>query len=85
MTTASIARRAPSLPPMKRAIACTEPLSSISFPNSAPSRKIGKNCAMNRAPLIMNVCVQCASSGSPANAAATSAAAGASRSTLHPR
>ena len=31
---------------MKLAIAATEPLSSISLPNSAPSRNSGKNCAM---------------------------------------
>ena len=43
----------------------TEPLSSISLPNSAPSRNSGKNCARNCAALRMNVCVQCASSGSP--------------------
>src|ERR1051326_3112434 len=70
---------------MYAAIACTEPLSSISLPNSAPSRKIGKNCATNAAPLPMKVCVQWASSGSPANAAATIATNGASRSTLQPR
>src|SRR5690242_16776896 len=67
------------------AIACTEPLSSISLPKSAPSRKIGKNCAMNAAALPMKVCVQWASKGSPANAAATIATNGASSSTLQPR
>src|SRR5215470_5491171 len=70
---------------MKLAIAWTDPLSSISLPNSAPSRNIGKNCAMNCAALPMNVCVQWASRGSPANAAATIATAGARRSTLQPR
>src|SRR5215831_11461741 len=70
---------------MKPAMVCTDPLSSMSFPNNAPSRKIGKNCAMNCAALPMNVCVQWASSGSPANAAATIATAGASSSTLQPR
>src|SRR5262249_6308563 len=57
----------------------------MSLPNSAPSRKIGKNCAMNCAALPMKVCVQWASRGSPAKAAATIATAGASRSTLQPR
>src|SRR5579871_3709817 len=80
-----MARRAPRLSLMKLAMALTEPLSSISLPNSAPSRKIGKNCAMNCAAFCMNVCVQCASSGSPAKAAATIATAGASSSTLQPR
>src|SRR5262245_11197926 len=70
---------------MKWAIAWTDPLSSMSFPNSAPSRNIGKNCAMNCAALPMKVCVQWASRGSPAKAAATIATAGARRSTLHPR
>ena len=70
---------------MKRAIAETEPLSSISLPNSAPSRNSGKNCAMKRAALPMKVCVQWASSGSREMAAASSAAAGASSSTLQPR
>ena len=59
---------------MNCAIALTEPLSSISLPNSAPSRNSGKNCARNCAALPMKVWVQCASSGSPAKAAATSAA-----------
>src|SRR5215831_8054008 len=57
----------------------------MSLPKSAPRRKIGKNCAMNCAALPMKVCVQWARRGSPANAAARSATAGASRSTLHPR
>ena len=35
----------PSRSVMNRATAVTEPLSSISLPNSAPSRNIGKNCA----------------------------------------
>ena len=70
---------------MNAAIASTEPLSSISFPNSAPSRKIGKNWAMKPAAADMKVSVQCASNGSPENAATTSAAAGASSSTLQPR
>src|SRR5215471_10644770 len=84
-TTARIARRCPSLALMKWAMAWTDPLSSMSLPNSAPSRNIGKNCAMNCAALPMNVCVQWASRGSPAKAAATIATAGARRSTLHPR
>src|SRR5579871_4516905 len=70
---------------MKWAIAWTDPLSSMSLPNSAPSRNIGKNCAMNCAALPMKVCVQCASRGSRANAAATIATKGARSSTLHPR
>ena len=36
---------------MKFAIAATEPLSSISLPNSAPSRNSGKNCARKPAAL----------------------------------
>jgi diguanylate cyclase (GGDEF)-like protein len=47
--------------------------------------KIGKNCIKNRAALPMKVCVQWASSGSPAKPAARIAAAGASRSTLQAR
>src|SRR5262245_11458397 len=70
---------------MKLAIAETEPLSSISLPNSAPSRNNGKNCARKVAAALMKVCVQVASSGSPAKAAAMRAAAGASSSTLQPR
>src|SRR5215467_10261351 len=66
-------------------MAWTDPLSSMSLPNSAPSRNIGKNCAMNCAALPMKVCVQWASRGSPAKAAATIATAGARSSTLHPR
>src|SRR5215468_9094356 len=66
-------------------MAWTDPLSSMSLPNSAPSRNIGKNCAMNCAALPMKVCVQWASRGSPAKAAATIATAGARRSTLQPR
>src|SRR5215469_13700916 len=70
---------------MKCAMACTDPLSSISLPKSAPSKNIGKNCAMNCAALPMKVCVQWARRGSPANAAAMIATAGARRSTLQPR
>ena len=70
---------------MNAAMASTEPLSSISFPNSAPSRNSGKNWEMNPAAADMKVKVQCASSGSPENAATTNAAAGASSSTLQPR
>ena len=47
--------------------------------------KIGKNCMTNWAALAMKVCVQCASNGSPASAAARIAAAGASRRMLQPR
>ena len=36
---------------MKAAMADTDPLSSISLPNRAPSRKIGKNGMMKRAAL----------------------------------
>src|SRR5215813_1473631 len=70
---------------MNFAMVCTDPLSSMSFPNSAPSRKIGKNWAMNCAALPMNVCVQWESRGSRAVAAATRATAGARSSTLQPR
>src|SRR5262245_17160325 len=70
---------------MKPAMADTQPLSSMSLPNRAPSRNNGKNCARKVAALPMKVWVQLASSGSSANAAASSAAAGARRSTLQPR
>src|SRR5262245_1235490 len=70
---------------MKLAMAATEPLSSISLPNRAPSRNSGKNCARKVPAAVMKVCVQVASRGSPAKAAAMSAAAGASSSTLQPR
>ena len=69
---------------MKLAIAETEPLSSMSFPNSAPRRKIGKNCDTKCVAPPMKVCVQCASKGSRAKAAAIRAAAGASNKTLQP-
>src|SRR5512140_2588731 len=69
---------------MKLAIAATEPLSSISLPNSAPSRNSGKNCARQPAALSMKVWVQWASSGSRENSPAISPASGASSSTLHP-
>ena len=84
-TTASIARRSPKLLVMKSATADTERLSSMSLPKTAPRRKIGKNWARKRAALPMKICVQLASSGSPPNAAATRAAAGASSNTLQPR
>ena len=83
-TTARIARWAPSFRVMKLAIAATEPQSSISLPNSAPSRKSGKNWARKPAALRMNVCVQCARIGSCEKNAATTAAIGASRRTLQP-
>jgi hypothetical protein len=70
---------------MYLAIELTEPESSMSLPNRAPRRKIGKNCMTNCAALAMKVCVQWASSGSPASAAARIAAAGASRRMLQPR
>ena len=38
----------------------------MSLPNTAPSRNSGKNCARKRAALPMKICVQLASSGSPA-------------------
>ena len=56
--TASTERLGPSLTVMKLAMALTDPLSSISLPNSAPSRNSGKNCARNCAALPMKVCVQ---------------------------
>ena len=80
-----MARCGPSRCVMKLAIAATEPLSSISLPNSAPSRNSGKNCARKPAALPMKVWVQWASSGSPENKAAIKAASGASSSTLQPR
>ena len=49
---------APASRIMKSAIAATEPLSSISLPNRAPSRNIGKNCAIKRDALSIKVCVQ---------------------------
>ncbi|MOA57105.1 hypothetical protein D3C78_1812180 [compost metagenome] len=80
-----MARLAPSLRVMKLAIAVTAPLSSISLPNKAPNRNKGKNCATKPAAPPMNVCVQCASNGSPDAAAVTIAAAGASSKILQPR
>src|SRR5690606_29782977 len=70
---------------MKLAIAVTEPLSFMSFPNSAPRRNKGKNCARKPAAPSMKTCVQIASRGCPEKAAARRAATGASRSTLQPR
>jgi hypothetical protein len=70
---------------MACATAVTEPEFSMSFPNSAPSRNSGKNCARKRAALPMKICVQLARSGCPPNAAAISAATGASNKTLQPR
>src|SRR5262245_6732334 len=75
--TARIPRAVPSF-----SVTSTEPLSSISLPNRAPSRKSGKNCARNFAAPPMKVSVQWARSGSPDAAVATSAAAGANSSTL---
>ena len=84
-TTARMARRATSFFVMNWAMTSTEPLSSINLPNNAPSRNSGKNCARNLAAPPMKVWVQWARSGSPAVAAATSAAAGAKQSMLQPR
>jgi hypothetical protein len=56
--TVNIAWRGPNRADMNSAIAATEPLSSISLPNRAPSRNIGKNCATNRDALSIKVCVQ---------------------------
>ncbi len=53
ITTAMTARRAPSVRVIASAIAVTNPLSSISLPNSAPSRKFGKNCIRKRDALLM--------------------------------
>ena len=69
---------------MKLAIEVTEPESSISLPNSAPSRKSGKNWAKKPAPLRMNVWVQWARIGSRETNAAMTAATGASKRTLQP-
>ncbi len=80
-----MARCGPSVAVIQRAMEATAPVSSISLPNSAPRRNSGKNCATKRAAAFMKVSVQWASSGSPAKAAAISAAAGASSSTDQPR
>src|SRR5215472_1718008 len=77
--------RAPNFLVMHAATVETEPLSSISLPNTAPSKNNGKNCARKRAALSMKVCVQLASSGCPPKAAAMSAATGATSKTLQPR
>ena len=84
-TTASIVRLVPNFLVKYCAIALTEPVSSISLPNSPPSRNMGNHCAMNRAAPLINVCVQWASSGSPEKAAAMSAAIGETSRILHPR
>ncbi len=83
--TARTAREVPSLAVMKLAMTSTEPLSSMSFPNTAPRRNKGKNWARNFAAPPMKVSVQWASNGSFAAAAAMRAAAGANSSTLQPR
>ena len=70
---------------MTLAMVDTDPLSSINFANTAPSRKSGKNWAMNLAALPMKVCVQWASNGSPDRRAVTIADSGARKSTLQPR
>src|ERR1700729_2165952 len=84
-TTASTERCGPKRSVIYLAIEFTEPESSMSLPNKAPRRKIGKNCMTNCAALAMKVCVQCASSGWPANAAERFAAGGAHRRVLPPR
>src|SRR3984893_18297834 len=73
---ASIARFVPRRSVRYLAMASTEPLASMSLPNSAPRRKIGKNCATKPAALFMKVCVQFASSGWPARSAAIRAHSG---------
>ncbi len=70
---------------MNSAMAETAPQSSINFPNSAPSRNKGKNCARKAAVPPMKICVQLASSGKPAKTTAINAPAGASNNTLQPR
>jgi len=58
-------------------------LSSISLPNSAPSRNSGKNCARKLAALSMKLWVQWASKGSRENIAAIKAASGERREQQH--
>ena len=84
-TTASTARPVPSVSVMKRAMTSTAPLSSISLPNRAPRRNSGKELRQKLRGAPMKVWVQWASSGSPAAAAAISAAAGANKRMLQPR
>ena len=72
-----MARDGPRRSVRKAAMASTEPLASISLPNSAPSRNSGKNCATNVAAVPMKICVQLASTGCPASTAASSAQSGA--------
>ncbi len=57
----------------------------MSLPNNPPSRNKGSHLPTKRDAPPMNVCVQWASTGSPEIAAATSAATGATTSTLQPR
>ncbi len=66
-------------------MASADPLSSISLPKTAPSRKIGKNCDTKPAAPPMKIWVQDASKGCPAKAEASRAAAGATSRTLQPR
>ena len=84
-TTAITARVSPSRSVMPRAMESAAPLSSISLPKTPPSRKSGKKLMMKRPVPCMKVRVHLARSGSPENAAATIAAAGAANSRVKPR
>ena len=54
---ASTAREAPSQSTMREAITRAAPESSISLPNTAPSRNSGKNSAMKLPSAFMKTCV----------------------------
>ena len=84
-TTASTARSWPRRSVMYFAIDVAEPEVLHQLAEQGAGSRIGKNCMTNCTALAMKVCVQCASNGSPANAAARIAAAGASKRMLQPR
>ena len=54
---ASTARPAPSHATMREAMTRAAPESSISLPNTAPSRNSGKNSVMKPPSAFMNTCV----------------------------
>ena len=86
MTVARIARLAPTRRITATAIDCENPDSSISLPNSAPSRKIGKYRRTNTTALAMNRPVKTVgiAEGS-VSSTGIMAATGANRMTLKPR
>jgi hypothetical protein len=78
------ARASPSRPVIPRAMESAAPLSSMSLPNTPPSRNSGKKLVMKPPVPRIKVSVHLASSGSPEKAAAKIAAAGAANSNEKP-